>query len=86
MRITIQVLLISLTLLCASMANAKSTGTRSDITASSQSEAAQIARQQFGGKILKVQLDRSESPAQYRVKLLTPDGTVKIVTIMAEPK
>ncbi len=86
MRITIQVLLISITLSCASMANAKSTGTGTAITASSQSEAAQIARQQFGGKILKVQLDSSESPAQYRVKLLTKDGTVKIVTIMAGSK
>ncbi len=82
MRTIIQVLLISMTLSFISMTNAKA-AENTDISASSQSEAAQIAKQRFGGKILKVQLDSSENPAQYKVKLLTKDGTVKIVTIMA---
>ncbi len=87
MRTVFQVLLISIPLLCASAANAKSAENNgSGMSASSQSEAAQIAKQQFGGKILKVQLDSSQSPAKYRVKLLTEQGTVKVVTIMASSK
>ncbi len=86
MRSIIQILLISITLSCASIANAKSMENNSGLSASSQSEAAQIARQHFGGKILKVQLDNRANPAQYRVKLLTEDGTVKVVTILASPK
>jgi uncharacterized membrane protein YkoI len=86
MRTIIQILLISITLSYASVANAKSTNNSDGTSASSQFEAAQVARQHFGGKVLKVQLDSRKSPAKYRVKLLTEDGTVKVVTIMASPK
>lgn len=86
MRTIIRVLLIAITLSCASVANAKSTQNSAVMSASSQSEAARLARERFGGKILKVQLDSSTNPAKYRVKLLTADGTVKVVTITAASK
>lgn len=49
--------------------------------ASSESEAARIAQQRYGGKVLSVQSRRTDNGVVYRVKLLLEDGRVKTVTI-----
>ena len=86
MRIIIQVLLLSISLSTASLADDKPDARGSAISAASRSEAAQIAKQRFRGKVLKVQLENGEHPASYKVKLLIEDGTIKVVTIPAENK
>ena len=45
---------------------------------SSPAEAAEEARQQTGGKVLKVKTDENN---RYRVKVLMPAGQVKTITI-----
>ncbi|MGX9419060.1 PepSY domain-containing protein [Vibrio sp. WJH972] len=64
------------------MANAKDR----PLTASNQSEAAQIAQRNYGGKVLKVERLTKKQPAEYRVKLLTDKGSVKIVTIKSNSR
>jgi hypothetical protein len=81
-RTVVSIFLISITLSCFSLANAQSQG----LSASSQSEAAQIAQKNYGGKVLKVEFLADKSPAEYRVKLLTNNGSVKIVTIEARSR
>src|SRR5690606_28473197 len=47
--------------------------------ASSAAEAAAIAKQRYGGKVLKVEAINSADGVRYRVKLLLNDGRVKTV-------
>jgi uncharacterized membrane protein YkoI len=82
MRTVVSIFLISITLSCFSLADAKS----SNLSASSQSEAAQVAQKNYGGKVLKVEFLADKNPAEYRVKLLTNNGSVQIVTINASSK
>lgn len=49
--------------------------------ASSAAEAARIAKQRYGGKILKVEAVRSGDGVRYRVKILLDNGRVKTVII-----
>ncbi|MCW8195310.1 hypothetical protein F6455_10980 [Proteobacteria bacterium 005FR1] len=49
--------------------------------ASSAAEAARIAKQRYGGKILKVDAVRTGDGVLYRVKILMDNGRVKTVTI-----
>lgn len=49
--------------------------------ASSAGEAAQIAKSQYGGKVLKVSTHKTENGVQYRVRLLLDNGRIKIVVI-----
>jgi hypothetical protein len=49
--------------------------------ASSAAEAARIAKQRYGGKILKVDAIRTEDGVKYRVKILLDNGRVKTVII-----
>jgi len=49
--------------------------------ASSAAEAAQIAKQRYGGKILSVSEKKTETGTNYYVKLLLDDGRVKTVVI-----
>ncbi|MGI1679138.1 MAG: hypothetical protein K6L75_10425 [Cellvibrionaceae bacterium] len=49
--------------------------------ASSAAEAAQIAKQRHGGKVLSVSKKKSGDGIIYRVKLLLENGRVKTVTI-----
>ena len=81
-RTVVSIFLISITLSSFSLANAKS----AILNASNQSEAAQIAQKNYGGKVLKVDFLANKKPAEYRVKLLTNNGSVKIVTIKASSK
>lgn len=48
--------------------------------AASPSEAAAIARQRYGGEVLKVK----KAGKVYKVRLLTPDGRVKEVKVAAK--
>ena len=49
----------------------------------SPSEAISIAEQQYGGKVLSIELIRSEgSPSYYRIKMIS-NGKVRIVRINA---
>lgn len=54
--------------------------------ASSKAQAAQIAKQRHSGKVLKVQYVKGKGAPSYRVKLLTEDGTVKVVSVSAKTK
>ncbi len=47
----------------------------------SKSKAAEIARERYGGKVLKVTEVSKGSTVVYRVKLLLDSGRVKLVTI-----
>lgn len=49
--------------------------------ASNAAEAARIAKQRYGGKILKVDAVRTGDGVLYRVKILLDNGRVKTVTI-----
>lgn len=49
--------------------------------ATSKAEAAQIAKQRYGGKVLKVDKITRNAHAYYRVKLLSKKGKVHIITI-----
>ncbi len=49
--------------------------------ASSAAEAAQIAKQRHGGKVLSVDTVKTANGVNYRVKLLLDNGRVKTVTI-----
>lgn len=49
--------------------------------ASSAAEAAAIAKQRYGGKVLKVEAINTGDGVRYRVKLLLNDGRVKTVII-----
>lgn len=52
--------------------------------AGSAAEAADIARQRYGGEVLKVQTLGEGKNRRYRVRLLTDDGRVREVTIKGE--
>ncbi|MEX1032258.1 MAG: PepSY domain-containing protein [Cellvibrionaceae bacterium] len=49
--------------------------------ASSAAEAARIAQRRYGGKILKVETERTDDGVRYRVKILQDDGRVRTVVI-----
>jgi len=59
-------------------------GPMQDGQASSSSEAAQIARDRFGGQVLKVQAQGEGKKRKYKVRLLLDDGRVKEVTIQGQ--
>lgn len=80
----IHVLLITISLSFASMAYAKPTDNGQNMSVLSKTQAAQLAKQRYGGKVLKIQLVEGASPS-YKVKLLSADGTVQVVTIAAKP-
>lgn len=52
--------------------------------ASSAAEAARIAKQRYGGKILSVSEQKTDSGKRYRVKLLLDNGRVKTVVIQGQ--
>lgn len=47
-----------------------------------QAQAAQIAKKQYGGKVLSVTKKGGDRPV-YKVKLLLDDGRVKVVSVDA---
>lgn len=51
--------------------------------ARSSGEAASIAKQRYGGEVLKVQLQGEGRDRKYKVRLLLDNGRVKEVTIKA---
>ena len=52
-------------------------------SAVSQDDATAMARSQTGGRVLNVSEDDVDGRAVYRVKMLLPDGRVKVVVINA---
>ncbi|TQV68265.1 peptidase M4 [Exilibacterium tricleocarpae] len=56
---------------------------RKEQQAISQSRAAALVKQRFGGKVLKVQRKQSGDRLVYRVKLLQDSGRVRQVTVDA---
>jgi len=57
---------------------------RKQAQASSAAEAAQIAKQRHGGKVLSVDTKKTSNGVVYRVKLLLDNGRVKTVTVSGQ--
>lgn len=53
-------------------------------TATSKSQAAAIAKKQYGGKVLKIQEVNKGGKKSYKVRLILDNGKVKILTIAAQ--
>lgn len=64
--------------------NHKSNVSQSDLRVKSSQQAAQLVKNRFGGKVLKVSKSKIKNQLSYRVKVVRKDGHVVSVLVNAK--